>query len=93
MGILFEWDSNKAIMNVAKHAISFEEATTVFGDELSITIESKVKRVTERRFVTIGSSVKNRILVVVHTARGQKIRIISSRMASKNERKQYFNEK
>lgn len=89
MGIVFEWDSNKAKTNVLKHNVSFEEATTVFGDNRSITIDNPLRSLHEKRFVTIGISAKKRILVVVHTERGEKIRIISARPASRKERKQY----
>lgn len=89
MGIDFEWDGNKAKANVLKHNVSFEEATTVLGDNRSITINNPLRSLHEKRFVTIGISAKMRILVVIHTKRGEKIRIISSRPASKKERNQY----
>ena len=89
MGIVFEWDGNKAKTNVLKHHVSFEEATTVFSDHRSLTIDSPLRVVHEKRFVTTGISTKMRILVVVHTERGDKIRIISARPASRKERKQY----
>ena len=92
MGIIFEWDGNKAKINVLKHHVSFEEATTVFGDNHSLTIDNPLRSIHERRFVTIGTSIKMRILVVVHTERNGKIRIISARPASRKERKQYYNE-
>lgn len=90
MAVIFEWDSNKAKTNFLKHRISFEEATTVFGDDLSITIYNPLGSLHEKRFVTIGISEKLRILVVVHTDRGEKVRIISARIASRKERKQYY---
>ena len=82
MGIVFEWDNDKAKTNLDKHNVSFEESTAIFGDPNSITIESPDATIVEKRFVTIGISEGNRILVVVHTARGEKIRIISTRPAS-----------
>lgn len=89
MKLLFEWDASKARANLKKHGISFEEATTVFGDIDAITIKSKVSS-SEERFVTIGKSlVGELIIVVVHTDRNDRIRIISARPASKAERKQY----
>lgn len=90
MGIVFEWDSNKAKTNVLKHNVSFEEATTVFGDSRSLTIENVSHSLYEKRYVTLGRSFNNRLLVVVHTQRGERIRIISARRASRKERKQYL---
>ena len=92
MGLVFEWDSNKAKTNVLKHNVSFEEATTVFGDKHSITIASPMSTTHERRLVTMGMSARGRIIVVVHTERGNRIRIISARPASRKERKQYLYE-
>ncbi len=89
MGIVFEWDSNKAKTNVLKHSVSFEEASTVFGDKHSITIDDVSHSLQEKRHVTLGLSSSNRLLVVVHTARGERIRIISVRKASRKEKKQY----
>jgi uncharacterized DUF497 family protein len=86
MSLLFEWDASKAPSNLKKHGISFEEATTIFGDRRAIAIESSVVG-GEKRVVTIGRSATGRfMIVVVHTDR---IRIISARLASRAERKQY----
>lgn len=87
--LIFEWDDKKASQNIKKHGISFEEATTVFGDPFSITIYDPLHSREEDRFVILGMSDKNRILVVVHTERNDRIRIISARKATKKERKQY----
>ena len=92
MGLVFEWDSNKAKTNVLKHNVSFEEATTVFGDAHSITIESPNRSRHERRLDTMAMSASGRVIVVVHTERGRRIRIISARAASRKERKQYLYE-
>ena len=89
MGITFEWDNNKAKTNVLKHDVSFEESATIFSDERTITIHDIIHSVSEKRWITIGRSVKNRVIVVVHTERNNRIRIISSRKASKKEKKQY----
>jgi len=89
MSLLFEWDRNKARQNIKKHGISFEEATTVFGDPLSLTIRDPLHSIDEERFVIIGSSYKYRLLVVVHAERGNRIRIISARRATRRERKTY----
>lgn len=89
MKLLFEWDANKARANLRKHGVTFEEATTVFGDPRAITIQSHVPN-NEKRLITIGkSSAGYLIIVVVHTDRNDRIRIISARTASRSERKQY----
>lgn len=85
----FEWDPNKAKMNMAIHGISFDEASTAFKDPISLTIYDPLHSEKEDRFVLIGNSYKNRLLIVVHTERGDKIRIISARKATKNERRYY----
>ncbi len=87
--LTFEWDANKARANLTKHAVSFQEATTVFGDPLSLTIPDPAHSQTESRFIILGRSHQGRILVVVHTERGDNVRIISARQASRRERKQY----
>lgn len=85
----FEWDENKAKSNLQKHGISFEEASTIFGDPLSLTIPDPLHSEHEERLVTIGLSIKFRILVVIHTERGDNIRIISARAATKREKQNY----
>ena len=87
--LTFEWDTNKARANLAKHAVSFQEATTVFGDPVSVTIPDPAHSQAENRFIILGRSYQGRILVVVHTERGDNIRVISARPASRRERKQY----
>ena len=87
--LLFEWDPNKAKENLEIHGVSFDEAGTAFRDTLSLTIYDPVHSEVEDRFVLLGNSYKDRLLVVVHTARGDNIRLISARRASKKERKQY----
>lgn len=87
--LIFEWDEKKAYKNIKKHGVSFEEAATVFGDSFSITIYDPLHSKDEDRFVILGMSDKNRLLVVVHTDRNDRIRIISARKATKKERKQY----
>lgn len=89
MPLQFEWDENKARTNTAKHAVTFEEASTVFGDSLSITIADPAHSQAEDRFIILGRSHRQRLLVVVHTERGDRIRLISARRASRNECKQY----
>ncbi len=87
--IIFEWDTQKAKTNFEKHGITFDEASTVFKDTLSLTIEDPLHSYDEERLVLIGMSYKNRLLVVVHTEREESIRIISARKAVKRERKYY----
>ena len=89
MTLSFEWDSRKARSNKKKHGITFEEASTVFGDILSITIDDHGHSVGEDRFVTVGTSVNDRLIVVVHTEHDDIIRIVSARKAARHERKQY----
>ena len=87
--LLFEWDRKKAKKNSKIHGITFDEAGTAFRDPLSLAIYDPLHSDREDRFVLIGSSHKNRLLVVVHTERGDHIRIISARNANKKEKKYY----
>jgi len=89
MSLAFEWDEKKARTNLKKHGVSFEEAATVFGDPLSLTIGDPVHSEEEDRFVTLGESDRGRLLVVVSTDRGEKIGIISARVATRRERTDY----
>jgi len=89
MSLAFEWDENKAKKNLKKHGVSFEEASTVFGDLLARTIQDPLHSGEEDRFVTLGESQSRRLLVVVFIERGDKIRIISARVASRRERKDH----
>lgn len=93
MGLRFIWDPRKASANVRKHGISFEEASTAFGDPLSITVPDSHHSEDETRFVLIGRSTKERLLVVVHAEREQtEIRLISARSAGRRERQSYEEE-
>ena len=87
--LAFEWDPDKAKSNLAKHGVSFEEASTIFGDPLSLTIPDPAHSQTEARFVILGLSHLGRLLVVIHTERDDNIRVISARRASRRERKEY----
>ena len=89
MGAAFELDAEKAEANHQKHGVSFDEAATVFFDPLSITIPDPLHSGEESRFVIAGLSRRQNYLVVVHTERGEKIRIISARPATPGERKKY----
>lgn len=85
----FEWDDWKAEENLKIHGISFPEASTVFSDFWSLTIPDPLHSATEERLIILGYSEKQRLLVVVHTERGDIIRIISARKATTHERKYY----
>ena len=85
----FEWDSDKAAVNLDKHGVAFQEASTVFGDDLTMTAADPAHSKGEHRFVTFGMSCEKRIVAVAHTERGDKIRIISARLATRAERKFY----
>jgi uncharacterized protein len=87
--LLFEWDPEKAKKNERIHGISFNEASTIFSDYLSLIIYDPLHPEAEDRFIIIGKSHKNRLLVVVHVDRGDRIRIISARKATKKEWEQY----
>jgi uncharacterized protein len=89
MALNFEWDEAKAKSNLAKHEVGFDEASTVFGDPLSLTIPDPAHSQMEDRSIMIGQSHRQKLLVVVHTERGDNIRIISARRASRRERKTY----
>jgi len=85
----FEWDARKAEANYKKHGVRFAESLPVFEDEEAITITDEDSDPHEVRFVTMGSGAKGRVLVVVYCYRGKKIRIISARVATPRERRQY----
>ena len=89
MGLIFEWDEEKASANSIKHGVAFTESGTVFGDEQSITISDLKHSQEEPRLITMGLAQTGRLLVVIHTERGNHLRIISARVASRKERKQY----
>jgi uncharacterized DUF497 family protein len=91
MALFFEWDDRKAQSNKRKHGITFEDASTVFGDPLSVTIPDPGHSVGEDRFVTIGLSVNGKLIVVVHKEHDDIIRVISARRATRYERQQYEN--
>lgn len=82
----FEWDFAKAEANFAKHGVSFPEAATVFADPFAVYIDNGS---TEDRMVVIGTSLRERVLFVVHVERGQRDRIVSARRATAGEREVY----
>lgn len=85
----YQWDDDKAESNLQKHKVGFEEAKTVFDDEFLITIYDTLHSDEEDRYISIGMSNQGRLLVVVHTDREDKIRIISGRVATSAERRNY----
>lgn len=85
----FEWNERKDQANQSKHGVSFREATTVFGDPLAATVPDPDHSHGEPRYVTMGYSSSNRLVVVSHTENGENFRIISAREANPNERKAY----
>ncbi|HVY94621.1 MAG TPA: BrnT family toxin [Bryobacteraceae bacterium] len=87
MLIGFEWDEEKARRNLRKHGVAFDEAVTVFDDEMAATIDDPDHSTEERRFVTIGWSDRSRLLVVCHCDRPDRIRLISARAANRRERR------
>jgi uncharacterized DUF497 family protein len=87
--VRFEWDSDKAASNLAKHGVSFVEASTVFGDSLATTIADPDHSVGEERLLTTGLSTQERVLIVWHTDREDVIRIIGAREATPQERRIY----
>jgi len=89
VSLAFEWDERRDKANRRKHRISFEEAATAFADSRSITITDPDHSDEEERYVLLGLSYRGNMLVVVHTERGDSVRIISARKATKRERGQY----
>jgi uncharacterized protein len=85
----FEWNDEKAESNLGKHGVSFEEAKSVFYDSLSITIPDVLHSNEEYRFIITGHSFEQRQIVVAHTDRNDRIRIISARLANAKEKKKY----
>ena len=85
----FEWDEAKARQNLKKHGVSFLEATEVFGDEYSSCVQDPDHSHDEERFLLFGLSMKRNHLVVSFTERSSKIRIISARHMTRQERKAY----
>ena len=85
----FEWDTKKAISNIKKHGISFEEASTVFLDSLSITGSDPDHSISEERWITFGNSALNKFLAISHADSDETVRIISARLGTKHERNLY----
>lgn len=89
MDVLVEWDPEKAAENLRKHGISFEEAATVLGDPLSVTLPDPDHSRDEQRFLLLGRSSSGRPLIVAHSEEGDRVRIISARVMTPKERRSY----
>jgi uncharacterized DUF497 family protein len=87
----FQWDEEKARGNLRKHGVDFADAATIFEDEMALTIEDP-DAVGEHRFVSVGRNARGQILTVIYTLRGESIRIISARQATRHERNSYEEE-
>jgi len=87
----FEWDDDKAASNLTKHGVSFDDARSVFRDPFAIELIDDRENYAEERYILIGMSIDN-LLVVVHTQRDERNRIISARKAEANERRFYHEE-
>ena len=92
VGYIFEWDPDKAEANLSKHGVSFAEAVTAFGDPLSMNMPDPDHSENEQRFIVLGMSDRYRLLVVSYTERPPRTRIISARLATRHERRQYEEE-
>ena len=89
MPLRFTWDPRKATGNRRKHGVSFEEAATAFGDPLSLTVPDPAHSAEEERYLLLGQTEAGRLVVVAHRDRGDEIRLISARPASRHERTDY----
>jgi uncharacterized DUF497 family protein len=87
--VRFEWDPDKAAQNLANHGVSFDEASTVFGDPLATTVHDPDHSDDEERWLTTGQSLLQRVVIVWHTDRGDSTRIIGARQATASERRTY----
>jgi uncharacterized DUF497 family protein len=87
--VIYEWDAGKAAANLKKHRVSFEDATSVFIDPLAVTFPDPDHSMEENREITIGHTMREELVFVSHCERGKRIRIISARLATRLERRQY----
>jgi uncharacterized protein len=88
----FDWDEQKARSNLAKHGVSFDEATSVFDDPLFVTFADPEHSIQEQRFIIMGESAKGRLLVVGYTDREATTRLITARSVTRKERRAYESE-
>ena len=89
MGYIFEWDPKKAELNLRKHGVEFDEASTVFGDPLALLMPDPDHSVGEMQYILLGMSSQQRLLVVAFAERPPQTRLISARRATKQERRKY----
>jgi uncharacterized protein len=89
MKLTFEWDESKARINLRKHSVGFDEGKTILNDPFLLTFPDIDNSVDEGRYISIGLSDRDRILVLIHTDRQGTIRIISCRQATTRERRFY----
>ena len=89
MGYIFEWDPKKAELNARKHRVTFDEASTVFGDPLALLISDPDHSTGERRYLVMGLSAQHRLLVVAFADRPPRTRLISARLTTRRERRFY----
>jgi hypothetical protein len=87
--VVYEWNAAKAKANIQKHGVPFEEAATVFLDPLALTFPDPHHTGGEEREITIGHTAEHQVVFVSHCQRGDHLRIISARKATRKERKQY----
>lgn len=87
--MIYQWDAGKAAANLKKHGVSFEDAATVFSDALALTYPDPDHSVDERREITIGHTIRQQLVFVAHCERGNRIRILSARLTTRSERRQY----
>ncbi len=87
--MVYEWDSGKAAENLKKHHVAFTEAATVFLDPLATTYRDPDHSEGEQRYITIGESTRGRVIMVAHLDRGDRVRIISARRATRKEAHEY----
>lgn len=85
----FEWDARRAAVNRRKHGVDFADAAAVLEDERALTVRDDITAVDEARTLTLGRDALARVLVVAYTSRGERIRLISARRATPNERREY----
>jgi uncharacterized DUF497 family protein len=93
MGYIFEWDREKAVLNLRKHSVGFDEASTVFGDPLALLMPDPDHSVGEMRYILLGMSNQQRILVIAFAERPPRTRLISARKATRQERRKYEKDK
>lgn len=93
MGYIFEWDPVKAEANVRKHGVTFDEASTIFGDPLNLLMADPDHSRDEERYVLLGMSNRRRLLVVAFAERPPRTRLISARRATRQERRRYEEER